>query len=296
MRWERRLLYSILIVLGIAGVLTSIVVLFSYSTLDRLSATSSTGNIGNPVGSAVWRRGQLSVWLYPADVTPGSRVLIDVGVYGGHRIGISSVSGSLAGVSFDQPGRGASWGDTIIRKQNSGMGSDIARVKLLIPSDSQPGDILDLQLLVNHTIAVSSKGSEFENVDAMASMSLPIHVRSTGDMVLHRMLRAGGALLALVVAFLFIFGLRHLAGEEAVFPESREKVNMLMLPFSGVVTAYCFLGYQIFALPLVTALGQPPDYLSYPLMALWLAGPPALVWRCPSRWFVWKAPIPQWDA
>jgi hypothetical protein len=275
----------LLLVLGLAGVAFALVVLFSYKSLERSSATASTGAIWNPVGYGVWRKGQLSTWVYMPYLSPGSQTTVEVGVYGGLAVAIDEVSGSFADRDFHHKGTGQRLPSTIRRKRSSSMGSAFQKFRLVVPATAQPGEVLTLRLDVRHSLAVS-EGSGFKPVQATTSQAIPILIRSPGDARLARCLSVGRALLALALAFLVGRWFYRSARTDELFQADRSENFKTTL--IGVLTVFClmawgYVGYLLFAVPILAAMGRASDFLGPVLVACWLIGPPLLMWCIPYR-------------
>jgi hypothetical protein len=275
----RILLGIVLLILLIGGVaLLLVVLLHSFTPLTRSTATASSGSVWDVIGYAEWDRGRLSVWVYTPEVAPGDPLSLEVYVYGGLRIAVDEIDGTLGQVPFHERGPGAKWGTRFTHKQSSSMAEASQMLALHVPPDARPGDVLDLRLKVRHTLAASSGGG-FQDRQATTELTVPIPVRSRVEAVLWRCLSAGRALLAFVLLYWLI---RWLARHPSWF-EFNIDPNFLYLPGVIIVIAHCWLGYLLFASPLLAALGMAPGWFLGPLLVgVWLLGPPLLLARFPA--------------
>jgi hypothetical protein len=55
-------------------VLVAVDVLFSFTPMERATATANTGSVWDVVGFARWPQGRLSVWVYTPHLAPGDKV------------------------------------------------------------------------------------------------------------------------------------------------------------------------------------------------------------------------------
>jgi hypothetical protein len=281
----RVLALIVVLLLMIGGlVLAAVIAITSIASLERVSATAHSDDIWNTHGSAGWERGQLSVWVYTPFVAPGEPLALDAGIYGGLRAAVDQIDGSLGGQRFTHRGKGPVWGMSFVRKQNSSMARAIEPLQLRIPVDARPGDVLDLQLEVRHTLATSGAGG-FRNQKALTSLTMPIQVRSPAEAVLARCWSAARAVLAFVVVFLLG---RWIVAALRGLPWAEPRPNSLGGTLLGVgglfgLLAFGYVGYLVFALPLLAAAGWRPDCLGNVLVGVWVVGLLGLIWRFPVR-------------
>src|SRR5262245_43986017 len=85
--------------------------------------------------------------------------------------------------------------------------------------------------------------------------------------------------LVIVLAFWLLWAARGVGEQEVSEDTSTVIVVLVCLALVG----YGYLGYLLFALPLLRALALPPGWLVYLLVAVWLIGSWALI-NCLFRW------------
>ena len=274
----KALFTTALLLLGILGiVLAAVALLCGFHVLERATATAHSDSIWNVYGDAVRPSGSVSVWVLTPYVRPGDVLVADVAIYGGYRVGIDRLSGVFAGQPFAEDGTGATWGGTISHKSGS-RGSDSVRLRLPVPAGAQPGQRLNLQIHVAHTLALSADGG-FENREADAELSVPIVVQSTASALAWRLF----GLLRAAVAFAAVVGLgckfRPQFHEFERWLDRNVNPNFLLLPGSAIFISYVVLGYGLFALPLMIAVGLTASWIGYVLTAVWVVMPFVAIYR-----------------
>jgi hypothetical protein len=274
------LLMLALIVLGVVSLaIILVMLLISFTVLERFPATVSTGNLWNPSCSAVWPEGQLSVWVYAPYLAPGAGTDVEVVVYGGLRVAINEIRGTFAGQPLSHKGGGATWGPTLVTKRKVGLAQDSLTFRLQVPPESPAGEDLNLELEVEHTLAVAEADGAYRNQPAKARVNVPIRVLSPAVAAFKRWGSAGWALLMFGLVVGLGYGLILASGDPPSRTDNGPKAQVLVGLGLVALVAYGFLGHLLFVLPLLHALCWPPGLSNYVLLGVWLLGPPVIIGR-----------------
>jgi hypothetical protein len=269
-------------ILFLGGLSAGVAALVTWPGVLRYPATTSQGNVWD----TPYREGNLSIWVFTPYVTPGGRVAVKIGVYGGLKVAIASVDITLGSRELHFQGHGKNW-DTTIWKKNDltsfARGSDTLELDADLPEDVTPGEVLPMRCQVTYLLAAEHTFSNgFSEKQGQASLEVPITVRSRWIALLLRTLQGGQALALFLLTFLF---LRWLNGK---LTDKSNAENDGDGRLAGIVCLFClviyvYAGYLFFVLPLLSAIGYSADWFCVVLVVLWIVGPFALFLRYPGK-------------
>jgi hypothetical protein len=221
-----------------------------------------------------------AIWIYTPHVAPGAKVQAKIAVYGGAAIALEGVL-VLAGETELARKRfsGKTWSSTLrIRWTSTSNASGSEELELTIPKSARPDEPLDAvaRLLVIRAIR---EGDGFVNEEAEIDVPVRLLPRSEGAGFLARLLSGGQALAALLaITALWRWQLGNVIGLLRRIPPGAGRELSYLGRFVALSTlaSLGYLGYALFALPLVAATDVTSTAFVLTAIFAWLVMPPVL--------------------
>ena len=252
-------------VVGLAAISLCFAQLFLIRSLDIFTATV--------------RGPGIAVWVHTPFVAPGDVAILEVGVFGGRKVGIEQVVVQGDGVSEDIAGLGKHWGGVITSKSGD-VGQDSQQVLVTIPPGAPPGKPLVLHVGARATTAQSTGFAGFIDRPVEQSITVSIPVLARGDVPLQRALSGLRSLATLAIAGWIFFRLWHPVARFVRRADAdREKGSLaqfLAVLAIGLLISYTMAGIVLFAYPLRHATGLLGDVWTAAFVVAWLVAPPFL--------------------
>lgn len=233
-----------------------------------------------------------------------------VAVYGGLKVSIDDVHVELGSRELDLKGKGKLWGRQIEidKDKDNEQGSDDLEFEIEVPADATVGEPLVLHCDVAGTVAQRGLGrlrNQFTEELLDRSLEVPILIRSPGDATLWRWLKVGQAVVLFVLAclgfrwLLVTFAYWNAWADEASRSQAgnvnvRRVVDRLEVAAARLVAMlgglslmawaviWGYVGYLVFALPLVAATAWTSGCFCGLLILLWVVGPYFALFTFPS--------------
>jgi hypothetical protein len=230
--------------------------------------------------TATVRAPGVAVWVHTPFVAPGDLAILEVGVFGGSKVGIEQVVVQGAGIHEDVDGLGKHWGGVITSKSGD-VGQDTQKVNFTVPPDAPPGKPLVLQIGARATSAQSTGFAGFVDRPVEHSITVSVPVLARGDVPLQKALSGLRGLATLAIAGWLFFRLWHPVGRFFRRADADRGVGSSLNQFLavlaiGLLISYTMAGIALFAYPLRHATGLLGDLWTTAFVLAWLVAPPYL--------------------
>jgi hypothetical protein len=259
------------ITIGVIGTLCAFLMLIGMSVMGSLMADARTENITGP---------GVDVFLRTPFPVEGDTVVIDVSARGGKRAGLERVQVKYADQMLAYvAGKGADWGMTV--RGGKTRGEETGTIRFPVPDTASPGETMRLTLYVDYVVAMSTgDGYTFENDSRSDVISLDVPIHTPSSRTWARVALGGKAFAIFLAWFLLVWGIAALYWRSQGKPDHAnaefEGIGLLMGFMGGG-----FVGYWLFARPVMAGYGTQSTLWAVLLTVAWLALPLLWVWR---RW------------